>query len=348
MLTSTPFRLRAAMLASLAGALVISPLLAQQRDRPSREFVREIRQLCAGDRSQMRECLRERYSELSEGCSSELRERVRAQRGSGGRQQAAVRGEAEPSGSLAYGDHERQQIAIYPPTDGSDRAPLVVFIHGGGWAFGSHDRVQAKPAHFTGEGFAFASAGYRLLPDAPVESQAADVGAALQALRAEAGALGFDADRIVLMGHSAGAHLAALVATDPRYAGDAFGAIRGVVLLDGAGYDVAAQMARRDLELPGLYQNAFGSDPERHASLSPITHVGGGDVPDWLVLFVEERASSRAQSELLAGQLVATGSRAEAVAISNTDHGRLNRELGTEEGAQQTQVVDAFLAQVLR
>ncbi|MHA7819108.1 MAG: alpha/beta hydrolase [Erythrobacter sp.] len=342
-----PIRLRLAILASLAGALTITPLFAQQSDRPSRECVREIRQLCAGDRSQMRGCLRERYSELSQDCASELRARMQAQRGTGERPQARAE-ETEPAHSFTYGEHERQRIDVFSPSAGGDGTPLVVFIHGGGWAFGSHQRVQAKPAHFTNAGYAFASAGYRVLPDAPVEEQAADVGAALQALRTEAGTLGFDPDRIVLMGHSAGAHLAALVATDPRYAGEAFGAILGVVLLDGAGYDVASQMARRDNELPGLYQSAFGSDPERHAALSPLTHVGGNDAPDWLVLFVEERAASRAQSEQLADRLVATGSRAEAMAISNTDHGRMNRELGTPVGAQQTEAVDAFLARVLR
>lgn len=338
--TSVPRRLRAALLVPLAGALVMTPLLAQSRERPSRECLREIRQLCGGGRSQVRECLREKYTGLSDGCRGELRSRIEARRGSGERREAA----SGPTRTVSYGEHERQRIDLYLPGEGGEEAPLVLFIHGGGWAFGSHERTQAKPLHFTRGGYAFASAGYRVLPDAPVEEQAADVGAALQALRAEGHAAGFDADRIVLMGHSAGAHLAALVATDPRYAGDAFGAIRGVVLLDGAGYDIAAQMERRDLELPGLYQNAFGSDPDRHAALSPVTHVGGDDAPDWLVLFVEERASSRAQSEDLARQLNASGSRAEAMAISDTDHGRLNRELGTPAGRQQTQAVDAFLA----
>ena len=93
-----------------------------------------------------------------------------------------------------------------------------------------------------GKGWAFASANYRLVPQATVEQQAADVASAIAWLRANAAKEGLDPDRIVLMGHSAGAHLVALVGTDPHYlkaAGVPMGAVKGVVLLDGAGYDVA-------------------------------------------------------------------------------------------------------------
>ena len=73
------------------------------------------------------------------------------------------------------------------------------------------------------------------MPQATVESQTADVSSAIAWLRANAASQGLDPNRIVLMGHSAGAHLAALVGTNPHYlqaAGVPLGAIRGVVLLD--------------------------------------------------------------------------------------------------------------------
>jgi acetyl esterase/lipase len=149
------------------------------------------------------------------------------------------------------------------------------------------------------------------------------------------------------MGHSAGAHLAALVASDPQYAGEAFGAIRGVVLLDGAGYDVMTAAATPTMELPTLYKDVFGTDPARQKALSPITHVGGKDAPHWLALYVAERPGSKMQSEALMGALAKAGKDASAVAITGTDHGRMNRELGTEAGKAQTEAVDAFLKRVL-
>lgn len=341
-------------LAAMAAATMsVAPLLAQQQERVSRQCRQEIVQLCGRDRAKIRTCLQQRYAELSEGCATELRELI-GQRGAGvaGRGEAAAlrpyQAPALVSQSVLYGSDIRQQVDIYKPEGAIDDLPLVLFVHGGGWTMGNHKLVQAKPGHFNEAGYIFASTGYRLLPDAPVEEQAVDVGAALQALVGQADALGIDAERIVLMGHSAGAHLAALVASDPRYAGEAFGAIRGVVLLDGAGYNIAANMADAGPQAWQIYFNAFGAEPGRQAALSPVTYVGSPDAPNWLALYVEEREEARRQAELLVGGLSEAGASASAVAVSGTDHGRMNRELGTEQGAAQTQAVDAFLESVFR
>lgn len=348
-----------ALIAAAAVAVLATPILAQQRGgaRLPAECREEIVKLCGTDRTAMRTCLREKYAELSDGCQTALRERMGtragqrdgagARRGPGAGGGMAQFASQRVSSTVIYGAHDRQQVDVYTPDDAVGDAPLVVFIHGGGWSIGNRSMVQAKPQHFKDAGYVFASAGYRLLPDSPVEQQAADIGAALQALRGQAEAGGFDPDRIVLMGHSAGAHLAALVATDPSYAEEAFGAIRGVVLLDGAGYDVPAAMATPTLEMPNLYRDVFGTDPARQKALSPITHVGGKDAAQWLALYVAERPNSRVQSEALMAALAKAGARAEAVAIPGTDHGRMNRELGTEAGKTQTEAVDAFLARVL-
>lgn len=343
-----------ALLALSAAAVLATPILAQRRggERLPPECREEIMKLCGTDRTKIRTCLREKYAELSEGCAATLRERMQERRGAGEGAGAGLGaragqyGSGKVSSTVVYGEHLRQQVDVYTPDDAVGDAPLVVFIHGGGWQIGNRSMVQAKPQHFKDQGYVFASAGYRLLPDAPVEQQAADIGAALRALRGQAESGGFDPDKIVLMGHSAGAHLAALVATDPQYAGDAFGAIRGVVLLDGAGYDVVEAAARPSMELPTLYKDVFGSDPARQKALSPITHVGGKDAAHWIALYVAERPGSKAQSEALAGALAKAGKDASAVAITGTDHGRMNRELGTEAGKAQTEAVDAFLKRV--
>ncbi len=332
--------------AGLAAALIATPILAQRGgDRPSRECVREIVELCGRDRSQMRSCLQEKVSELSESCAAEVKKRAQERRGNRGGSQAQFQPTAKSDRTIIYGQHQRQQIDVYEPADAVDELPLILFIHGGGWSFGNHKTtVQSKPKHFNEAGYYFASTGYRVLPDAPVEDQAKDIGAAIQALRGQASAIGFDPDRIVLMGHSAGAHLAALVSTDPQYAGDAFAAIKAVVLLDSGAYEIATSIASAEPRSLNLYRNVFGEDPARQAALSPVTHVGGADAPAWLALYVEERAKTKEQAQVLVRALNEAGAQAEAVAISNTDHGRLNREIGTDAGTQQTQAVDRFLA----
>jgi acetyl esterase/lipase len=199
-----------------------------------------------------------------------------------------------------------------------------------------------KGGHFLEQGWAFASTNYRLVPQVRVEDQAADVAAAIAFLRRHPG---IDADRIVLMGHSAGAHLAALVATDPAYlraAGVPLSAVRGVVLLDGAGYDVAKQMAEPRNQVAAMYSQAFGTDPRRQAALSPTLQAAAPNVGRWLILPVASRRDSTAQSEALAAALRTGGSRAEVRPQAGKSHMTINRELGSADDPA-TALVDAFL-----
>lgn len=336
-------KVRISAILTATAALVISATIVAQQRLP-RECRQEIVAMCGKDRSQIRDCLRERIGELNVGCRNNLQQRMRD------RQQSAKRSGTQADATITYGADSRQAVSYFAPKSnaakGSASKPaLILFVHGGGWALGDRDQaIHHKAQHFTGGGYAFASAGYRLLPHAPVETQARDIGTALAAIRAQGAERGFDADRIILMGHSAGAHLAALVASAPEYsAAEDFSAIVGVILLDGAGYDVPANMAARVRPVPSIYDRAFGSDPARQAALSPITHTAAPNAPDWLVLYVAQRAQSREQSTGLANALGKVGSRAEAIAINGTDHGRLNRNLGAPNDLA-TSHVDRFLA----
>src|SRR4051812_21730176 len=150
-----------------------------------------------------------------------------------------------PTGTveIAYGSDARQRLDFTP--DARPGAPLVLFVHGGAWSLGDMAMAGHMAVHFHARGYAFASVDYRLVPSANPHQQADDVAAALARLIGDAPRLGIDPARVMIMGHSAGAHLAALVGTEPSYLAAhrlPIGAIGGVVLLDGAGYDVAAQL----------------------------------------------------------------------------------------------------------
>jgi arylformamidase len=245
---------------------------------------------------------------------------------------------------LTYGTHADQRILLYPAPDRAKRPPLAIYVHGGGWQRGNPEMVDAKPAWFNGHGWAFASVGYRMLPDHPVEEQARDVGRAIAHLRGEAARLGYDPDRILLLGHSAGAHLTALVATDPGYAGEHFAAIKGALPIDGAGYDVAAQLAKGGLMTRRIYQPAFGDDPARHAALSPIAHVGKPDVAAWLLLYAKERKDSREQNRNLGDSLRSAGASVRVLAVDNDGrrqmqaHREINEAFGTRGFAANAEV----------
>jgi acetyl esterase/lipase len=138
-------------------------------------------------------------------------------------QLANTRQDSATSGpqTLVYGSDPVQAIDFYEPSPApqSGTSPLIVFVHGGAWSMGSRENAtgNAKIVHFTSKGIAFATIGYRLVPDFRVEDQASDVAHAIARLLADAERLHIDRRRVILMGHSAGAHLVALVGTDPRW-----------------------------------------------------------------------------------------------------------------------------------
>jgi len=264
-----------------------------------------------------------------------------------------------PGRTVRYGGDPLQQVdvwpAILPDIGGTEQgAPLILFVHGGGWKRGDKGNATGawKVRHFLAEGFAFASANYRLVPSATVEQQAQDIADALAAIVAQADSLGIDRHRIVLMGHSAGAHLVALVGTDPQYvlkAGLSYRDIRGIIPIDGAAYDVPAQMAEGGRFMQETYEQAFGLDPERQRALSPSLQAAPPNAPAFLILHVQRIDGVRQAKELEAA-LARAGTaveRAEFPGRGLAGHAEINRRLGDPDYAA-TPVVDDWLRGVMR
>lgn len=264
-------------------------------------------------------------------------------------EQITPRPAASTGKAISYGSHRLQTVDFHAPPGNRD-APLVIFVHGGGWKRGDKSMINgsAKLADWLGKGYAVASVNYRLVPDARVEDQASDIAAAVATLKRQAGTLGFDPGRIVLVGHSAGAHLVALVGTDPRWmrgAGLGMDAVRGVIALDGAAYDAPAQMGRNARLLGDTYEQAFGTDPARQKALSPAMHTAAPNAPAFLVLYVQ-RSDSKEQGESLAKGLRAAGTPVEIHEIAGrglTGHMEINRDLGKADYSA-TPIVDGWLA----
>lgn len=250
---------------------------------------------------------------------------------------------------MSFGSHPLQRLDFYRSTAPGPR-PLILFVHGGAWVGGdkSDSTGEAKIRHYTQTGYQFASANYRLLPEVDIEHQADDVAASLAWLLKQSRDLGIDTRRVVLMGHSAGAHLAALVATDPRYLkryGLTPEAIGGVALLDGAAYDVPSQILDAGPLVGFMYQVAFGSGQTRQISLSPANHASENNARDFLLLHVE-RPDAERQAHRLADALNNVGTRATVAGVPGRGmegHNRINAMLGRSDSAA-TPIVDAWLA----
>lgn len=252
---------------------------------------------------------------------------------------------------IAYGNDTLQHLSFWAPatrTDGGP-APLVLFVHGGGWKRGdiANATGKAKLAHYPAQGYAFASVNYRLVPDATVEQQAADVAHAVAWIVTHARELDVDPRRIVLMGHSAGAHLVALIGTDPAYlraAGLSQDALAGIIPIDGAAYDVARQMSIGAPLMGATYQQAFGADPARQKALSPALQASPPNAPAFLILHVQRRDGIE-QSKALAAALRGNGTAVQINDFPGTGlkgHMEINRSLG-DPAYPATKVVDDWL-----
>lgn len=241
---------------------------------------------------------------------------------------------------IAYAEpkNERQLLDVYSPANGKN-LPVVVWVHGGGWMRGSKAEVDHKPAAFVERGFVFVPMNYRFIPHVKMEAIVRDVAKSVGWVYANIGRYGGDRTRILLMGHSAGAQLAALLCTDKRYL-DAekvpFASLKGCVPVDGDTYDVPLQVAtftarRKSMKQPAPkmgHPEKFGNLAEQR-ELSAVNHVAPKKgIAPFLVIHVAEHQDTSAQAYRLWAALDQAGVRAKLFGAEATDHVKLDRDLG--------------------
>lgn len=237
----------------------------------------------------------------------------------------------------------------------AEKHPILVMIHGGGWRNGDKTNpgvVEEKAKFFTAHDYVFISINYRLSPDHLHPAHIEDVAAAVAFVYRHATEYGADPDNLFVMGHSAGAHLAALVSVDERRLGAhqlPLSVIKGAILLDGAAYDVPESMKILPPNNPlrKLYLGAFGDDPTAWADASPITHVGKNkSIPPFLAFYTGGRVLASSIGESLIEKLKGCGVAARLVESADQSHGEINSEFGTE-GDMVTRETMAFLDALL-
>ena len=259
-------------------------------------------------------------------------------------------------------DPNLNALDLYLPDDAqpSDSRPVVVYVHGGGWRAGDKaNQIARKVNLFTGAGYVFASVNYRLSPDdvtalAPdrikFPDHPHDVGEAIGWLARNVGAYGGDPTRLLLIGHSAGAHLVDLVSTDPSYV-EAYGVepwrLIGTVSLDTDATDVTSRIAEGGPQTKALFYNAFGSPAENAASgswaaASPLAFADPGD-PRLLAVTQAAVAGRVADNQAF---VAALGEAPDSVLAVPYDHGGINDAVGDPaDGAGETAAIMSFFAQ---
>jgi acetyl esterase/lipase len=245
---------------------------------------------------------------------------------------------------------ERQSLDVYAPSTGKG-LPVVVWVHGGGWQAGDKKEVHKKPQAFADKGFVFISINYRLLGDkVTIKQMAQDVAKAIRWAHDHAKDYGGDPNTLLVMGHSAGAQLAALVCTDDRYLkaeGLPLSVVKGCVPVDGDTYDVPLQIRTVEKKRAAIYRVKFGTEAMQK-ELSAVTHVAKGkNIPPFLILHVADHPETRAQSRRLAKALQEAGVPAKAFPAEGKNHTTINNDLGLP-GDRPTEELFKFLSGVLK
>jgi acetyl esterase/lipase len=247
--------------------------------------------------------------------------------------------------TFAYGSSPAEAIDVYAPPN-AHGAPVIVMVHGGGWRIGDKSSpgvVGNKMTHWLPQDYILVSVNYGLLPDVKVDAQADAIARSVAYVETHAAEWGGDGNKLILMGHSAGAHLVALTSADPSVVIAQGGhAWRGTVVLDSAGLDVASVMNKRH---PKLYDDAFGGDPAYWARLSPSERLKPGAVPMLLVCSTTRPDDSCGQSRAFAARIKAAGMDAPVLPEELT-HMQIDDNLG-KPGAY-TDAVDAFITARLK
>lgn len=240
---------------------------------------------------------------------------------------------------IAYGRDNAQRFDVYLPRQ-AQNAPVILMVHGGGWKRGDKAEravIENKVPHWISQGYIFISTNYRLLPEAGPIDQAEDVARALAVAQRHAASWGGDPSKFILMGHSAGAHLVALLTSSPDKA-LRLGAASwlGTVMLDGAGLDIPKIMGQKHFP---LYDDAFGTDPAYWRRASPYHQLSANALP-MLAVCSTQRKEACVQAHDFDAKANTLGVRTQ-VLEQDLSHRDINLLLG--ERSSYTATVDAFI-----
>ena len=259
--------------------------------------------------------------------------------------------------SYAEPADERQVLDVYSPRNAKN-LPVVFWIHGGGWQTGDKADIQIKPKVFTENGFVFVSTNYRLLPKVEMGTIVRDIARSAHWVHEHIADYGGNPNTLLIMGHSAGAQLAALICTDDRYLkaeGLSLSMVKGCVPVDGDTYDVpaiieTAETRRRVHGLPQAkfgHREKFGNDPAKHRDFSAVTHVAKDKgIPPFFLLYVADHPDTSAQAHRMGNVLKEAGVSATLFGGKETTHGKINADLGLPDDPA-TKALFEFLGKAL-
>jgi arylformamidase len=245
---------------------------------------------------------------------------------------------------VSYGENPLQRMDIYAPKNVKN-APVIFMVHGGAWKYGdksSNDVITNKVNFWVAKGYVFISTNYRMLPSSNVKIQTDDILQAIITAQKMASGWGGDANKFILIGHSAGAHLVSFISANPSIANH-LGAKPwlGTVSLDSAALDLPEIMTNPHL---GFYDEVFGKDPTYWQSLSPLHQLKQNAAPYLLICSNRHEIVSCNNAERFSDKAKKINVK-NTVLSMNLTHMEINEQLGLTN--EYTNQVDNFIKNLL-
>ncbi len=217
------------------------------------------------------------------------------------------------------------KLDVYLPAKKDKPLPVLVHLHGGGWRAGDKERMKDTGLFYASQGVLFITPNYRLSPKFQHPAHVEDCAAALAWAFQHAAEFSGDKTKIFLSGHSAGAHLAALVGTDAtclqKY-GLKISDLAGVIPVDTASFDLTS--ADNENLVKNMVKAAFGEDPQVLKAASPLLQVfEKKSYPSFLIFNTTNRAAASAGGRKFADKLKGVGGNARFVPVANHTHGEM-------------------------
>lgn len=229
----------------------------------------------------------------------------------------------------------KHRLDLFAPDDLKD-APVLIFVHGGGWTSGDKGLYSFIGRTFAQQGFVTAVINYRLSPAVQHPAHIEDVARAFAWVYKNVAQYGGNPEKIFVMGHSAGGHLTALLALDEKYLqahGLTLIAIKGAIPISGV-YDVSGIL--------NLYRTVFGADPQQRWDASPLAHVGPTKPPFFVIYAQFDLPGLDTQGQQLFALLKQNHNEAALFETPGKDHVTIITSIGTTND-QTTEEILQFL-----
>ncbi|MCX2451530.1 alpha/beta hydrolase [Pedobacter sp. PLR] len=212
---------------------------------------------------------------------------------------------------IGYGQEQSKvsnQLNVYYPADTVAKKGVVIFIHGGSWSSGKKETYWWLGRNLARKGLVGVIINYGLAPEQQYPQMAADCAAAVTWVSQHIHNYGGNPERIFLMGHSAGGHLAEFINADPEYleAAGFKGKVKGVILNDAFGLDMNEYLSKAEKD--DNYHNflrTFSDDPVVWTKASPLNYVQQIENPHLIFYGEKTYPAIQIQSERIQKQLTA-------------------------------------------